>query len=124
MITVNDFTPDKIGRGQWYTIHTLASKSKNLDERKKAMWSIKKIIQNLRCIECLEHATAYEKANPMEDIIYDPIAFFRWTYEFHKAADSYAGNECPSFEEVRKFYYENNEHCHKKCGSDQNIVHD
>jgi hypothetical protein len=119
-ISIDDFRPEYVGRGQWSSIHTLAAKAKNLDQRKSAVWSIRTIINNLRCNICLEHATKYMKEHPIEEVMYDPLLFFQWTYYFHKAANSFAGKGSPSFEEVRQFYYENNERCTKSCGGKEN----
>jgi len=115
-IKIEDFGPEYVGRGQWHLIHTISSKAKNLDQRKNVVWVIETTVNNLRCEICFKHAIQYLKDNPIDLKIYDSLSLFEWTYNFHKSANKHAGKDSPSFEEVRKFYYENNERCTKNCG--------
>ena len=110
-ISIDDFKPIFVGRGQWHVIHTLASIANTIDERRMVIWVIKTIVNNLRCASCLEHAIKYLKDNPMDNLERNSIDLFRYTYNFHKSANEYANKTSPSFEEVRVFYYENGERC-------------
>jgi len=114
MLKVEDYKPEYIGRGQWYCIHSLAANSKNLEERKHAVWAIQIIVNSIRCSICLEHALQFLETNPIKNKIYDSIELFKWTYEFHEAANKHANKPSVPYEEVRKFYYENHERCSVK----------
>lgn len=114
-IEVSDFKPEYVGRGQWHVIHTIASKANTIEERRMVIWTVRTIVRNLRCLKCLQHATEYiEDHRIPENNSYE---LFRYLYEFHKAANTYAGKSSPSFEEIRKFYYENGERCSDECGA-------
>ena len=110
-ISINDFKSTETGRGQWHVFHTISSKASSIEERKMVIWTIKVVVNNLRCAICLEHATKYLKENPMDNLERSNIDLFKYIYNFHKSANEYAGKTSPSFEEVRKFYYENGERC-------------
>ena len=110
-ISINDFKPEFVGRGQWHVMHTLASKTKTIDERKMVIMAIKTIVENLRCNACLKHALKYMNEHPIDGLEYSNTDLFKYLYDFHVSANKYAGKSSPSYEDIRKFYYENNERC-------------
>ena len=111
-IKLEDFKPEFVGRGQWHLVHTLASKAKTPKEISSTIWAIRTLVLNLRCEECFKHATEYVFKHPPEN---EADNLFKWTYEFHKTANNYAGKTSPSYEEVQRFYFTNNDKCQKGC---------
>ena len=115
-ISVQDYKPEYVGRGQWHVLHTLAAHAKTMEEKYNVVWVMNTIVNNLRCLICYQHATEYLKDKWRPEYASDHQILFRFIYDFHAAANKHAGKTSPSFEEVQKFYYENNERCTLGCG--------
>jgi len=121
MIDVNEFQPELVGRGQWHVFHTLSSKADSYEQREMVKWVIITCINNLRCQICFEHATNYLKKHPIEKSLSSKESLFLYLYNFHSAANEYAGKTSPSYEEVKEFYFNNNQKCTKTCGKNKKI---
>ena len=80
-------------------------------ERDIVVWVMNTVINNLRCLVCFEHGTSYLQDNWRPEYARSQEDLFRFLYNFHVAANKHADKISPSYEEVKRFYYENNERC-------------
>lgn len=72
------------GKAWWHTIHSAAIRATTAERRQKFVEFMYILVEILPCDECIAHARANLKSNPITrgDLV-DNVTLFLWTYKFH-----------------------------------------
>lgn len=104
----------KLGSGQWFTIHKLAKRAITENKKRQFVEVMDDIREEMRCIKCKEHMTEYMRNNPFapywnyrEDGI--QMGLFKWTWIFHNSVNERLGKPYVPWEVAKKMYYSNND---------------
>ena len=99
-----------IGPGIWFFIHSLALSSTSIDDQNFFKIIIYKIINGLPCKRCKNHGLIFWEKNPIENYynITDKekgkIGLFKWSWEFHEAANKGLKKKGLSFDKAYQLY--------------------
>lgn len=116
--------PKIIGPGVWFAIHTMSMSCSDRESCSFFIQFVKTIVETFPCDNCRKHGKLFIDKNPLEDYVYitnnigEHIGMFKWTWEFHNAANSAIGKQKISFEDAWKLYSSTKSVCTGNCGGD------
>lgn len=89
----------------WKALHTLAimyPDTPTYQDEVKAINSIKAIINNLPCPECVKHATEYFNTTPPD--LSTSFAFQKWVFTFHSMVSARLNKPIITWDQYREMY--------------------
>lgn len=118
--------PASFGPGIWYCIHRMARDANSEEAKQKFKEFIEKIIVNLPCTTCIEHATAYYKARPIDPFWSikengKDIGMFKWSWEFHNTVNARLKKSLISWDNAKRLFSEEDGVCTSDCGGMTNV---
>lgn len=105
-------SPEKVGPGVWYVLHTLALSSVNLDEMKIFVSTVRIILENFPCLKCRTNALNFWKQDPPDQSKYfdlkdednQSIGMFYWTWKLHNTANTHTNKPIIDFKTARNIW--------------------
>lgn len=112
-----DQTPEKLGPGYWFRIHTKGKNAKTIGEIKDYIRFIKEVEEEFPCDVCTGELKIYVKNNPIENYVNlvdeksQRIGMFTWSWQLHNDVNIRLGKPRLDFETCYNLY--GGEKCHK-----------
>ena len=118
-------SPEIVGPGIWFTIHTLAFEANTLLGMQNFCKTVRTIISNMKCSKCKDHAQKHIKELPPERYFFvtrdgKNFGMFKWSWEFHNIVNKMLGKPLMTLEDAIKLF-ESSEVC-TNCGNQQDSI--
>jgi len=94
------------GPAIWKTIHSLAV-AYTPDQKEQYKAYIYNLVHLLPCRMCRNHLKENLKRLPIDSYLTDNNRLFLWTYFLHDIVNKQLGKTSPTFEDIKRIYYNN-----------------
>jgi len=113
-------TPDEVGKGLWFSIHTLAADVNDEPYKWKFFEYYMKLMQRkMKCSNCKGHFGNYLSSHPFDKYYKIKNGAYIYTHEFHNAVNKRLGKNIVDLDESFQIYSANDltKDQSEKCGT-------
>ena len=100
----NFLTPQQLGPGSWFAIHSLSINSRTREEHKAVLFLIKIYANKLFCSKCQEHFRDFIRDNPPIKFLKEKGNLFYWTWLAHEFVNQFLGKKGISYSDAKRLY--------------------
>jgi hypothetical protein len=121
---MDDFSPEKIGRGCWFTLHKAAARANTIEKKNLVLGIIDMYKEEFPCEKCRNHFNKFIQEHNPRSMLSTEDGLFLWTWMCHNAANISQKKPIFPYYDAKTLYFDTPS-CTSNCGhedTNNNIV--
>jgi hypothetical protein len=118
---MNDFAPEKIGRGCWFTLHKAAARANSVEKKNIVLGIIDMYSEEFPCENCRGHFNEFIRKHNPRNTLNTEDGLFMWTWMCHNAANIRLKKPTLDYFDAKSLYFDTPS-CTSGCGEENHDI--